>query len=193
MLRDIMLTDKTFGITYHSDESGADLDAPLPGSVGCAVEVVKLESLPDGRSNILCVGVQRYHILDYVEGEPYLQAKVEFFDDEPVGEDLTPDLERASDLFQRVLQASKQLQHSEMTEQAEAVELPDDAAAVSFVIAAGLDLEAAEKQVLLEMTETGIRLRRVTTLLEEVVQGYERRAKAHYLAKRNGHGGKLPT
>ncbi len=32
-----------------------------------------------------------------------------------------------------------------MTEQAEAIELPDDAAAVSFVIAAGLDLEAAEK------------------------------------------------
>ncbi len=106
MLRDIMLTDKTFGITYQSDESGANLDAPLPGSVGCAVEIVNLESLPDGRANILCAGTQRYHILNYAEGEPYLQAEVEFFDDEPVGEDLTADLERAADLFKRVLQAA---------------------------------------------------------------------------------------
>ncbi len=43
------------------------------------------------------------------------------------------------------------------------------------------------------MTETGTRLRRVTALLEEVVRLYERRAQAHHLAKRNGHGGKLPA
>ena len=152
-----------------------------------------MEPLPDGRANILCAGIQRYHLLDYLEGEPYLQAKVEFFDDEPAGDDLTPEMERASDLFKRVLLASRQLQHSEMTEQAEAIELPDDAAAVSFIIAAGLDLEAAEKQVLLEMTETGARLRRVTAQLEELVQTYERRARAHNLAKRNGHGGNLPS
>jgi len=196
MLRDIMLTDKTFGITYHSlePETGPEtgLDEPLVGSVGCAVEVVKLEPLTDGRANILCAGVQRYHLLDYVEGEPYLQAEVEFFDDEPMGEDLTLEMERASDLFKRVLAASRHLQHLEMTEQAEAIELPDDAAAVSFIIAAGLDLETAEKQALLELTETGARLRRVTAQLEELVRTYERRAQAHQLAKRNGHGGKSP-
>src|SRR5438128_9761165 len=103
MVRDIMLADKTFGITYRGDEPETSTGAPPVGSVGCSVEVITLQAMPDGRANILCAGEARYRTLAYVEGEPYLQAEVEFFDDEPTGEDLTLETARAADLFKRVI------------------------------------------------------------------------------------------
>jgi Lon protease-like protein len=192
MLRDVMLADKTFGITYRPDEPETGTGAPAEGSVGCTVEVITLQALPDGRANILCVGGARYHLLSYLDGEPYLQAEVELFEDEPPGEDLTPQVAHAADLFRRVVAANKKLKDASVIEQAEPIELPDEAQALSFVIAASLDLKAEEKQELLELIVTSTRLHRLANLLEEVVTSYEHRARLHQIAKGNGHGGPLP-
>src|SRR5215813_11102741 len=75
MLKDVMERDKTFGIIYRPSADENELlvgSERLPlGSVGCTVEVAVVQELPDGRSNILCVGVSRYRLLGYLEGEPY--------------------------------------------------------------------------------------------------------------------------
>jgi ATP-dependent Lon protease len=191
MLHDVMLTDKTFGITYHSDEQ--DPDAPPSGSIGCTVEILLLQPMPDGRSNILCLGGQRYYLLNYVEGEPYLQAEVEFFHDEPTSEDLTPQTRRATRLFQRLLKANKKLKDASAIEEADTPDLPEDPEELSFAIAASLELPPEDKQTLLEMTSTAHRLSRLNALLDELATTYERRAIIHGIAKTNGHGGTLPV
>jgi ATP-dependent Lon protease len=193
MLRDVMLTDKMFGITYRSDEAEADASAPPVGSVGCTVEVVMLQTMDDGRSNILCAGGQRYRARGYVGGEPYLRAEVTLFEDEPPAEDLSPELTRAARLFQRVVAANKKLNDASLVEQNEVPDLPEEAQALSFIIAASLELPPEEKQALLELTETAERLKRVTAVLEQAVTPYERRAQAHQISKHNGHGGPLPA
>src|SRR5215468_3310510 len=93
MLKDVMEKDKTFGLIYRpaAEEGGlkpASDKVPL-GSIGCAVEVAVVQELPDGRSNILCVGGARFRLLQYIEGEPYLQAEVNFLEDEPTFEELS--------------------------------------------------------------------------------------------------------
>jgi Lon protease-like protein len=191
MLRDILLTDKMFGITYRSDEPETILDAPPIGSVGCAVEVIKVESLPEGRADILCGGSKRYRTLSYVEGEPYLQANVEFFDDDPGNEDLTAEMAQAERLFRRMIAASDKIDEDAFAAPSNLPELPDDPQLVSLIIAAGLGLKPEERQAMLALTDTGERLRRVVALLEDWVPNYERRAQVHQISKHNGHGGPL--
>lgn len=196
LLKDVTDSDKTFGIIYRAsvdDIEAIGVSELLPlGSVGCTVEVAVAQGLPDGRSNILCVGGTRFRLRGYVEGEPYQQAEVEFFDDELMFEDLAAETARAKHAFQRLLIASRRLKEENDREAATAPDLPDDAQALSFIVTAYLDIEARVKQELLELTDTGERLRRVNATLEKLANDYEKRALAHHLSKNNGHGGKLP-
>jgi ATP-dependent Lon protease len=192
LLKDVMDGDKIFGIIYRSDDLTDDSERMPVGSVGCTVEVAVVQGLPDGRSNILCVGEKRFHLLNYIEGEPYLQAEVELFDDEPVFEDLSSQMIRAKDLFQRWLVANRKLKDDSDRESGEAPDLPEDAQALTFIITAYLDIEANVKQRLLELTSTDARMRQVNETLEKLTDEFERRAAVHQMARTNGHCGKIP-
>jgi ATP-dependent Lon protease len=192
LLKDVMDSDKIFGIIYRGEDMTGDSELLPPGSVGCTVEVAVVQGLPDGRSNILCVGEKRYHVVKYVEGEPYLQAEVELFDDDPVFEDLSSQVKHAKDLFHRWLIANRKLKDESDRETGEAPDLPDDAQALSFIVTAYLEIEANVKQRLLELTNTTVRLRQVNEILEKLTNEFERRAAVHQTAKTNGHCGKLP-
>jgi Lon protease-like protein len=192
LLKDVTESDKTFGITCRADESGIGQGRPPVDSVGCTVEVAVVQELQDGRSNILCVGGSRYRLLEYEEGEPYLQASVEYFDDEPGFEDLSAEVEQVKQLFERALIAGRKLKEDREAPAAELPDLPNEPQSLSFIVAAYLEIELDEKQELLEMTETAARLRRVLKLLEGMVTDYERRVIVQKVSRSNGHAGKLP-
>ncbi|MBO0723962.1 MAG: LON peptidase substrate-binding domain-containing protein [Blastocatellia bacterium] len=194
MLKDVMEKDKTFGVIYRPS---AGEGGPTPfsdrvplGSVGCAVEVAVVQELPDGRSYILCVGGSRFRLLQYIEGEQYLQAEIDFFEDEPTFEDLSVEAERAKTAFNRLLAANRKIKEDREAEEDEVPDLPNDPQALSFIVTAYLDIELSEKQELLEMIDTGERLREVARVIENLAGEYERRAIIHNIAKKNGHGGK---
>jgi len=196
MLKDVMEKDKTFGIIYRpsADEDDLRLESDLVplGSVGCAVEVAVVQELPDGRSNILCVGGARFRLLQYVEGEQYLQAEVDFFEDEPTFDDLSVEAERAKKAFNRLLAANRKVKEAREAEDDEIPDLPNDPQSLSFIVTAYLNIKSVEKQELLEMVDTGRRLRKVTEMIENLADEYEKRAVIHHIAKNNGHGGYLP-
>jgi uncharacterized protein len=189
LLRDITPGDKRFGIIYPGDLSAPGSELPPVGSVGCAVEVIAQQELPDGRSNILCAGTTRFYTRRYVEGEPYYQAEVEYFDDELTLEDLDDEVARALALFKELIAVGRKLREAA---DAEAPELPEDPAALSYIIAASLDVPLEEKQRWLEMTDPAARLRQVTERMQGLTGEYEQRARIQKIAKSNGHGGKLP-
>jgi len=194
MLKDAMEKDKTFGVIYRpsTEESvKAPFSDRVPlGSVGCAVEVAVVQELPDGRSYILCVGGSRFRLMQYIEGEQYLQAEVVFFEDEPTFEDLSVEAERAKTAFNRLLVANRKIKEDREAEEDEVPDLPNDPQALSFIVTAYLDIELSEKQELLEMIDTGERLREVARVIENLAGEYERRAIIQNIAKKNGHGGK---
>jgi Lon protease-like protein len=192
MLKDVMAGDKTFGILYRDGQTLTASEQSPAGGVGCAVEVVVVQELPDGRSHILCVGGSRYSLVRYVEGELYLQAEVEFFEDDISFEDLSAEGERAKQLFKRLLTASRKLKGEDEDENEQMPELPDDPQQLSFIIAAYLDVEADDKQEMLETVDTGKRLRELNKTLEALTDDYEKRALAHQLFKNNGHAGRMP-
>ena len=81
MMQDIRVTNNLFGVAYF-DPTGETDAVPSAGHVGCVAEVTETQTFPDGRSNILTLGVVRYRIESYVErGDPYLVAKISYFED----------------------------------------------------------------------------------------------------------------
>src|SRR5262249_52332737 len=148
---------------------------------GCTVEVAVVQELPDGRSNILCVGISRYRLIGYVEGESYNQAEVELFEDDPTFDDLSAEAERAKQLFIRLLRASRRIKSDQDDDLDHIPELPDDAQSVSFIVSAYLDIENSEKQQLLDLTDTAERLTRVNQIIERLADEYEKKALIYHI------------
>jgi len=188
LLSDIRVGDSLFGLSYF-DPSSSGQEIPSAGHIGCVAEVTEAQALPDGRSNILTVGVIRYRVEGYVESdEPYLVARVEFFEDDEEDEGrLTEESRDVADMFMRVATAIRVIND-------ERGSLPDisdtEPQRLSFLVAAAMEIEAETKQELLELRSTYERLRRLRDMLKRVIANYEERARLHTLAKGNGHGGK---
>jgi len=191
MFADVRATNNLFGLSYFDLNTATNTRPPV-GHIGCAAEVVESQLLPDGRSNILTVGLVRYRFTEYVEtDEPYLVGRVEFFEDER--EDAALLAARAgevAELFTRIARAVRMLND----DRASLPDLPDaEPEKLSFLVAAAMELDAEAKQALLELRSGAERLERISALLSQVVGSYEERARKHKLAKGNGHGGKHPN
>jgi ATP-dependent Lon protease len=188
MLIDVQPTDGLFGISYF-DASSVNEEMPLVGSVGCVTKVTDTQTFPDGRSNILTVGVIRYRIDGYVErGDPYLVVKVSFFEDELEHNEVLDDSAReVAETFTRIARAVRTIND----ERGGLPNISDsDPERLSFLVAAAMEVDPEVKQELLEMVSTSERLRRLRDILATAVAGYEERARVHELAKGNGHSGK---
>jgi ATP-dependent Lon protease len=188
MLADIRAGDNLFGLSYFDTDS-SDKDMPPAGHIGCVAEVTETQALPDGRSNVLAVGVVRYQVESYVErGDSYLVVRANYFeDDEEDNTALTATAREVAAVFMRVANAIRVIND-------ERGNLPDisdtDPQKLSFLVAAAMEIEVETKQELLEMRSTSERLSRLRDVLARVVKGYEERGRLHSIAKGNGHGGK---
>jgi Lon protease-like protein len=188
MLLDIRVSNNLFGVAYF-DAANTTNDVPQAGHIGCVAEVTELQGLPDGRSNILTLGLIRFRIESYVEtGDPYLVAKVSYFEDDDEDEaTLAGPTKEVAETFTRIAQAVRTINDERSS-------LPDitdtEPQKLSFLVAAAMELEAEVKQEMLELRSTFERLERLRVMLSLAVKGYEERARIHELAKGNGHGGK---
>ena len=186
MLEDISATNSLFGLSYFDD---ADNEIPAAGHIGCAAEVTEIQPMPDGRSNILTVGIIRFRVERYVELErEYLTAQVSFFEDEPEdSEALRASAREVAATFTRIARSVRKIND-------ERTNLPDisdtEPQRLSFLVAAAVELDMKTKQALLELRSTQERLDRLREILALVVGNYEERARIHDLAKGNGHSGK---
>jgi Lon protease-like protein len=188
LLADVRASNSLFGLSYFAPDSDAE-DRPPVGHIGCATEVIEAQPLPDGRSNIMTLGVARYRVEEYVErGDPYLVARVEFFEDDP--EDAAVVARRAEEVTEMFMRIARAMRTAN-DERGSLPELPQgDPQRLSFLVAAVVEMDAESKQRLLELRSTSARLRRLHTLLGEAVTSYEERARTHERARGNGHAGK---
>jgi ATP-dependent Lon protease len=188
MLNDIRVSNNLFGLSYF-DASTSDREIPPVGTIGCVAEVTETQALPDGRSNILTVGIIRYRIDEYVDrGDQYLVARVSFFEDEDEDNELLRESSHeVAESFTRIARAVRIIND-------ERANLPDitdtEPQRLSFLVAAAMEVDAEVKQELLELRRTSERLDRLRDMLGRALSNYEERARIHELAKGNGHSGR---
>lgn len=187
MLSDVRAGNSLFGLSYF-DATESEGSSPAIGHVGCVAEVTDVQSMPEGRSNILTLGLIRYRLESYVDrGDPYLVGRVSFFEDDIKSAPLLEErAEEVSKLFMRIARAVRIIND----ERASLPELPPtEPERLSFLVAAAMELETAIKIELLELRDTSERLKRLGDLLARAVSSYEERARLHGIARGNGHGG----
>ena len=188
MLKDVALDKNMFGVMFFNPQE-TFIEKPVAGSIGCVAEVREAQTMPDGRSNILTIGVVRFKLVDYIEaGEPYLLGDVEFFEDETEDENvLNPLADEVFAFFRRIALAAHKLSGERGT-------FPDvqqtDPESLSFLITAAFNLEPNLKYSLLETRSTIERLERLKEILLQTVDKMEESAEIHKIAKTNGHSKK---
>jgi Lon protease-like protein len=188
MLKDVEGDRRLLGISYFESE-GTLIAKPLPGSIGCVAEIRETEMLPDGRSNIVTIGVIRYRLIDYVEaGDPYLVGDLDFFEDDPAdAASVEPLADDVFALFERMARAALKMSGNRG-------QLPEikrtDPEALSFLITAAFNFENDKKYQLLEMTSTKERLQHLKEILDQAVVQIEEGAEIQAISRTNGHSKK---
>ena len=134
-----MAGDREFGIICQTPEL-AERDIPA-GTAGCIAHVESAQGLPDGRSNVLVVGMERFVLEEFVDDPaPYHVGRVRLFDDAAeLADNLRPAAERLLQLFKRVAYAARAIQ-DDVTP---LPELPIEPATMSFAMAQYIAFDAS--------------------------------------------------
>ncbi len=188
MLTDIEFERNLFGVSYFSLED-ADSDFPAIGSIGCVAEVRDSQTLEDGRSNILTVGLIRYEITGYVETlEDYLTAEVSFFEDYEEDETvLEPLADEVFSLFQRIANSAHELSG----QRGKPPELPQaEPQLLSFLVSSAFNMPNDLRYKLMSTRSTAERLEGLLEVLRQAVSQIEESANISKVAKTNGHSKK---
>ncbi|MFL6468139.1 MAG: LON peptidase substrate-binding domain-containing protein [Pyrinomonadaceae bacterium] len=188
MLSDATSTNNLFGV--HLFEPKDEFDSrPAIGTVGCVAEVREVQTMPDGRSNILTNGLVRYRLLNYVDTDkPYLVGEVEFFEDEIEN---AAQQQKAADevfaLFERIARAAFKMSgnRGQFPEIERAAPEP-----MSFLVTAAFSFDNKKKYRFLEMDSTIKRLKGLKKMLVSAADQMETSAEITEMAKSNGHSNK---
>jgi ATP-dependent Lon protease len=185
LLADCLQGDRRFGITPVNSEA----ELPAAGAVGSVAEVRVNQELPDGRSNIVVLGVSRFvlsHLLE--EQHPYLTADVEPFEDAPDGNVAAADTAQLRELFGGYFAVVREL--NDLV--AEQPSLPEGASDLSFQVAGMIECDLEVKIRLLEDRSAVRRTKTLILLLPVLTRAIEAALGVHQRAHTNGKGGSMP-
>ncbi|WP_425069955.1 endopeptidase La [Reyranella sp.] len=132
--------------------------------VGTVVNILRYVTTPDGNHHIVCQGVQRFRITDFVEGYPFLLARG-LHQVEPTTSG--PEIEARFLVLKQQIRDTLELLPQVPQELRQTVENTTSAGALADLAASYLDSKPAEKQEILEALDLVPRLDKVTQLLSK--------------------------
>ncbi len=154
--------EQPIGVLFQSK---ADADDPGPDDlhwVGTSAGVLRYVTTPEGVHHIICKGLRRFRVLQFLDDQPFAVARVEYIDDP---ESFDAEIEgRGRALKQRALEVL-QLLPQVPAELAVALQGVDSPAQLADFIAGMIDIPLEEKQALLETFDLTARLDKVLLLL----------------------------
>ena len=146
--------------------------------VGCTVVLEEvLEEHEDGRLNIITLGARRFRIEQVAGDKSYLEAWVEYVDDEEEAID--------RDLQTRVIAGYQRL--LELVDEESGAEVEGGDAENAFQIAQAVAVDLGGKQRLLEMTTENRRLEMLGEYFERLLPTLEERRAVRLRVHSNGH------
>lgn len=155
-------TEKPLGFVLQRDETTEEptgLDLHRVGTVGT---VLRYLTAPDGTHHVVTQGQQRFRILEYIDGYPFLVARIQVAQ-EPEGMD-TEIQARFFNLRQQAVEAVQLLPQAPQELLAAVQNIPT-ASALADMVASYMDLKPDEKQEVLETFDLTRRLEKVGNLL----------------------------
>jgi ATP-dependent Lon protease len=144
-----------------------DVDDPLPVDLHriCTIaNIVRYMTAPDDTHHIICQGVRRARILDFISGMPFLAARVQEIE-EP--QTKSPDIEARFLNLQRLAVEAIQLLPQAPPELLAAFQSITSPPALADLAASYLDIKPEEKQEILETVDLTARMEKVSRVLAQ--------------------------
>ena len=135
--------------------------------MGTLANIVRYITTPDGSHHLVCQGEQRFQILEYLSGWPFLVARVLRI---PEPEVRTPEIEaRFVNLKAQAVEAVELLPQAP-AELVAAIQSIEAAPALADLSAAYMDIKPEEKQEILETVDIAARMDKVSRLLTHRIE-----------------------
>jgi ATP-dependent Lon protease len=148
-------------------------------AVGCTAAILQVvKRYPDGRMDILTVGRAPFFMSDVFDDKPYLEATVEYLEDEPLSEGTAS--RPLLTLFEKCYAA--------LRGQAPRLEGAPLGVSLTFLLASELPLDLEYKQELLELRSEAERQESLRERMEKWLPELERLERTKRRAGGNGHG-----
>ncbi|MBX7132717.1 MAG: endopeptidase La [Fimbriimonadaceae bacterium] len=146
--------------------------------VGCAVIIRTLVKMPDA-TRLIVQGIARFRIVEHLQTEPYLRARIEVIDEPGPLDEKNEELEAlrrsVAALFDQAVRLSPQLP-DELRSLTQAVQ---ETNVMADLVAAHMTLPLEDKQKILETIEVQPRLRSLLEMLSREVRVLELSSKVH--------------
>jgi len=155
-------TDKPLGILQQRDPAVDTPDEAALNQVGTVATLLRYVTAPDGGHHIICQGQQRFRVVKFLPGYPFLVARVERIVEQ---ESLTPAIEARMHHLKREAAEALELLPQAPAELLTAIETVSSGARLADLVAGFMDLKPNEKQEVLETFDVLGRLEKVANLL----------------------------
>ena len=194
LLQETLPQQKFIGVVCQKNGDQEDPGPDDVRAVGTLAAVLKLLRMPDGSQTVVIQGVTRFRVVEFVQTEPFLKARIERLAD-------TLDPAKAKDIEAMALHVrtnAKDLIRKSDTipdEAALMLENIDSIGGMTDFLAANLDIGIDEKQELLETVAVEARLARLSEMVvrklemlnlshkihEQVRAGIDKTQREYYL------------
>jgi len=150
------------GLLLERDKEVADPGPSDLYQVGTVAGILRYLTAPDGSHHLVCQGQHRFRVVAFLPGYPFLVARIEQIGESEVR---TPEIEARLLHLKRQAEEALELLPQAPPEFANAIRSVSSAPALADLVASIIDIEPAQKQEILEIFDSGQRLRRVSELM----------------------------
>jgi ATP-dependent Lon protease len=150
------------GLLLQRDAETADPTQADLYPVGTVATVLRYITAQDGTHHFVCQGQNRFRVVEFLPGYPFLVARVEQVGDV---ETRTPELEARLHVLRRQAEEALELLPQAPPELGNTIRSITSASTLADLIAGVMDIELAEKQEVLEIFDVSQRLKRVSELM----------------------------
>lgn len=146
MIKACLDEKQPFGVVLIKE--GVEAMGPLaePHGVGCTAEIAQVQSLKDGRMNVLAVGRERFQIVSLHHDQPYLRGTVETY---PLDTTFSDDASMAAERLRPRVETYVGLLSEAGDVDFDTSSLPNDPEALAYLAATVLQIPNSQKQGLL--------------------------------------------
>ena len=170
LIDDAMEKDRIIGVVAQKRSEIEDPKEDELHRVGVAALILRMIREVDGSQRVIVQGVSRMQIKEYIQRDPYYRARIETVDEGSVkGVEVDAMIMNLKGLFQKAVELAPYLT-SELGTMVNNIKSP---AILADLIASNLNINASEKQRILEMMDVQERLNQVHLLLNREVQVLE--------------------
>jgi ATP-dependent Lon protease len=159
--------ERPLGVLLQSDPAVEDPSPEHLKRVGTTAQILRYVTAPDGTHHVICRGMRRFRVREFVSGFPFLVARVEEFGTSEV---LSPEIEARTGLLRERAREALQLLPNVPPEMASAIDSMDSASALSDFVTGIMDARPDEKQEILETFDIKERLDKVLALIAQRIE-----------------------